>query len=333
MPTSAAKDPQDARARRAAFCAALRRADPPLLWDGGLGTALVARGLDLASEPPEAWLLARPDEVWSVHAEFAAAGVDVLQTDSFGLVRLHHGGWPGALGPMPPLQTLLTASVALAGAAASAAPSGSGGGRASAPPYVVISLGPAANRGLEPARLTATYAELAAAAESLGATALHLETQLEPSELRAALVGLAEAAPELPVLVSFTLSVGQFGLETPLGVPLGRMLQELERAPIDPVAVGVNCSQPARRLRSAVAALRGWAGPVLPVLAQPQVGQPAPDCKRPPSPETPERFARELTQLLDDGATALGGCCGARGPHLQAAREAIALLFPSRSTL
>lgn len=331
MPTSAANNPQDARARRAAFVAALRRADPPLLWDGGLGTALVARGLDLATEPPEAWLLARPDEVQAVHAEFAAAGVDVLQTNSFGLVRLHHGGWPAALGPMPPLQTLLAASVALAGAAAS------GGGQARALPYLiphlVISLGPAANPNLEPARLTATYAELAAAAESLGAAALHLETQLEPTELRAALSGIAEAAPDLPVLVSFTLSVGQFGLETPLGVPLGRMLQELERAPVDLAAVGVNCSQPARRLRSAVAALREWAGPVLPVLAQPQVGQPAPDCKRPPSPETPERFARELTQLLDDGATALGGCCGTRGPHLQAAREAIALLFPSRSTL
>ena len=327
MPTSAAKDPQDARARRAAFIAALRRADPPLLWDGGLGTALVARGLELASEPPEAWLLTRPDEVRSVHAEFAAAGADVLQTNSFGLVRLHHGGWPAALGPMPPLQTLLAASVALAEAAAPAA------GRAGALPYLVISLGPAANPSLQPARLTATYAELAAAAESLGAAALHLETQLEPSELRAALAGIAEAAPALPVLVSFTLSVGQFGLETPLGVTLGRMLQELERAPVDLAAVGVNCSQPARRLGSAVAALREWAGPGLPVLAQPQVGQPAPDCKRPPSPETPERFARELTRLLDDGATALGGCCGARGPHLQAAREAIALLFPSRSTL
>jgi 5-methyltetrahydrofolate--homocysteine methyltransferase len=327
MPNPPALDPEDARARRGAFCAALRRADPPLLWDGGLGTALVARGLDLSSEPPEAWLLSRPDEVRAVHAEFAAAGADVLQTDSFGLVRLRHGGWPAALQPMPPLETLLAESLALAAQGAAAA------GDRAALPYLVVSLGPAANPTLDPARLTATYAQLAAAADSLGATALHLETQLEPTELRAALGGLGEAAPELPVLVSFTLSVGQFGLETPLGVPLGRMLKELERAPLAPVAVGVNCSQPARRLRSAVAALREWAGPALPVLCQPQVGQPAPDCKRPPTPETPERFARELTQLLDDGATALGGCCGARGPHLVAAREAIALLFPSRSTL
>lgn len=318
---------QDVRARRAAFCAALRRAEPPLLWDGGLGTALIARGLDLTREPPEAWLLARPDEVVSVHAEFAAAGVDVLQTNTFGLVRLRHGGWPAALGPMPPPATLLAEALRRAEAGAAEVER-----RAAALPYLITSLGPAARPGQDPGQLAPTYAELAAASEALGATALHLETQLEPTELRAALAAIAEAAPELPVLVSFTLSVGQFGLETPLGIPLGRMLHELDRAAVSLVAVGVNCSQPARRLHSAVSALRQWAGP-LPLLVQPQVGQPAPDCKRPPVPETPERFARELTQLLDDGATALGGCCGARGSHLQAAREAIALLFPSRSAL
>ena len=162
---------------------------------------------------------------------------------------------------------------------------------------------------------------------------MHLETVLEPTELRAALQGAAEAAPELPVLVSLTLSVGPFGLETPLGIPLTRMLTELERSPVGLAAVGANCSQPARRLRPAIAALHEWAGSRLPILAQPQVGQPAPDCKRPAVPETPERFARDLIQLLDDGATALGGCCGARGSHLRAARDAIALLFPRPPTV
>lgn len=329
----AALEPDTARARRDALRSALRRPGPPLLWDGGMGTGLIARGLDLAAAPPEAWLMDAPDQVRAVHAEFVAAGVDVLQTNTFGLVRLLHGGQPALPLESPEwpelIDKLLTRALELARNAADAADATSG----AAVPHVIVSLGPAGKPGLDPGALAATYGEIAALSEARGASGLHLETCLEPIELRAALRGIAEAAPELPLLVSLTLSVGQFGLETPLGIPLPRMLGEIDRSPIVPVAVGANCSQPARRMRPTVAALREWAGPALPLLAQPQIDQPAPDCKRPPAPETPERFARDLLQLLDDGATALGGCCGARGPHLQAIREAIALLFSRPPTV
>lgn len=324
----AALEPDTARARHDALRSALRRPGPPLLWDGGMGTGLIARGLELAVLPPEAWLLDAPDQVRAVHAEFVEAGVDVLQTNTFGLVRLCHGGQP-ALPLKPPempemIEKILDRALGLALSAADAA---------ARVPHVIVSLGPAGKPGLDPGALAATYGEIAALSEARGASGLHLETCLEPIELRAALRGIAESAPELPLLVSLTLSVGQFGLETPLGIPLARMLGEIDRSPIAPVAVGANCSQPARRMRPTLAALREWAGPGLPLLAQPQIDQPAPDCKRPPAPETPERFARDLLQLLDDGATALGGCCGARGPHLQAVREAIALLFCSSPTV
>lgn len=318
-----APEPDTARARRDALRSALRRPGPPLLWDGGMGTGLIARGLELATAPPEAWLLDAPDQVRAVHTEFVEAGVDVLQTNTFGLVRLRHGGQPA---PPEPIERLLERALELARNAASTT------GAAEAP-HVVVSLGPAGKPGLDPGALAATYGELAALSEARGASGLHLETCLEPIELRAALRGIAEAAPELPLLVSLTLSMGQFGLETPLGTPLARMLGEIDRSPIAPVAVGANCSQPARRMGPTLAALRQWADPTLPLLAQPQIDQPAPDCKRPPAPETPERFARDLLQLLDDGATALGGCCGARGPHLRAVREAIALLFSRAPTV
>lgn len=323
----AAPEPDTARARQDALRSALRRPGPPLLWDGGLGTGLIARGLDLAAAPPEAWLLDAPEQVRSVHAEFVAAGAEVLQTNTFGLVRLRHGGQPALpLEPSALIETILDRALALARDAADEA----NGPEA---PHVIVSLGPAGKPGLDPGALAATYGAIAQRSEARGASGLHLETCLEPIELRAALRGIAEAAPELPLLVSLTLSVGQFGLETPLGIPLPRMLGEIDRSPITPVAVGANCSQPARRMRPTLAALREWAGPTLPLLAQPQIDQPAPDCKRPPAPETPERFARDLIQLLDDGATALGGCCGARGPHLHAVREAIALLFSSAPTV
>ncbi len=319
------------------WCRAFRQrgAGRLLLWDGGVGTALVHRGLDLAGEPPEAWLLRRPAEVAAVHAEFAAAGVDVLQTNSFGLVRLYAepSAWPGALGPRPELAELVQKSVQLAcqGAAApaaaapaAAAPAAAApaGGPAPLGPEVIACLGPTGRSGLPQGPLAATYEAAAAAFAAAGVSVLHLETCLEPQELALALAAVASAAPELTLLVSLTLSMGQSGPETPLGTPLGRMLRELDRSPQPLGAVGVNCSQPARRLHAAVAALYEWTGGRIPILVQPQVGEPSPDCRFPAKPESPERFARDLLRLRDEGAAALGGCCGATAEHLRALRQA-----------
>lgn len=300
------------------------RAGRVMLWDGGLGTSLIARGLVLATEPPEAWLLTRAAEVQAVHAGFAEAGSDVVQTDSFGLLRLWLSGWTGPAGaPLRPEQEadylgLARRSVELARAGADA------GARAAetadVPRFVVASLGPtgAADVGRVEAAVTALTEAFAAA----GAAALHLETCYAPAELRAAVAGARAASPALPLFVSVTVSMGQSGLETPLGTPLLRVLKELEREPPD--LIGVNCSLTARRMLPAVAALREWAGARLPVLAQPQVGQPAPDCKRPAVPETPERFASDLLALIHEGADAVGGCCGCTADHLRAVRQRLA---------
>ena len=299
----------------------------PLLWDGGLGTGLVARGLDLLREPPEAWLVTRPEQVVAVHAEFAAAGAEVLQTNTFGLVRLltSAAGWPAALGPLPDLTALVDQSVRLArqGAAAAPTPAPTGEDGRVAAREVIGCLGPTGRTDSDTGRLEAAYAAVAQAFVSAGVHVLHLETCLDPRELQLALRGIRSAAPELELLVSLTLSMGQSGPETPLGTPLLRMLRELDRHPTPPLLLGINCSQPARRLHAAVAALYQWTGGKLPILVQPQVGEPAPDCRHPAKPETPERFARDLLRLRDEGAAAFGGCCGARGEHIRAVRLAL----------
>jgi methionine synthase I (cobalamin-dependent) len=292
-------------------------ASRPLLWDGGVGTGLIARGLQLQTEPPEAWLLSQPEQVVAVHAEFAAAGADVLQTNTFGLVRLLLEPAGGL--SLPAAAELVQKSVRLAqqGAARVARPAGT------ARPEVIGCLGPTGRGAADAGRLAAAYAAVASAFVAAGVHCLHLETCLDPGELQLALRAIHSAAPELELLVSLTLSMGQSGPETPLGTPLVRMLRELDHHPTPLLLVGINCSQPARRLHAAVAALYEWSGGKVPILVQPQVGEPAPDCRHPSRPETPERFARDLLRLRDEGAAALGGCCGARGEHLAAIRQAL----------
>ncbi|HET8733063.1 MAG TPA: homocysteine S-methyltransferase family protein, partial [Anaeromyxobacteraceae bacterium] len=70
-----------------------QRGDPPLLLDGGMGTALIARGLPL-DRVPEAWVLGRPEEVAAVHAAHVAAGARAVLTCTFNLARLDLAGQP-----------------------------------------------------------------------------------------------------------------------------------------------------------------------------------------------------------------------------------------------
>lgn len=289
-----------------------RRGRRPLLWDGGIGTALIARGLELGKEPPEAWLLQRPDEVRAVHEGFARAGVDVLQTNSFGLLRqLMNTAQPNPAH----FAELVRTSVALASAAASTQ---------TRPPIIVASLGPVVAQKVDAGffdRLFDAAEQLAAWFQEAGVAAIHLETACDSKELLQTVAAVRAGAPRLPIAVSVTVSAGQSGFETPLGVPLAHMIEEL--LPTQPELIGVNCSLHARRMRPVVAALRELIGDKLPIVAQPQVDQSAPDCKRPATPESPERFAQDLLALLDEGADAVGGCCGTTAAHLAAARQAL----------
>jgi methionine synthase I (cobalamin-dependent) len=61
----------------------------PLVLDGGMGTRLIARGLDLRREDPSAWNLDRPEEVEIIHRADRAAGADVILTNTFGANRHH----------------------------------------------------------------------------------------------------------------------------------------------------------------------------------------------------------------------------------------------------
>src|SRR5438034_11275166 len=64
-----------------------RHPERPFLLDGAMGTELIARGLRVREECPEAWNLDRPDDVRAVHAAYIAAGADAVHTNTFGGTR------------------------------------------------------------------------------------------------------------------------------------------------------------------------------------------------------------------------------------------------------
>lgn len=279
---------------------------PRLLLDGAMGTSLIARGLELDREPPEAWNLRQAELIREVHRRFIEAGAGAIQTNTFGASRLRLARY-GMAGEVEPL---CRAAVALA--------------RSVAPDGVMVfgSIGPIG--ALPPpegdadlGELEDSFAEQAAALAGAGVDLLHLETFYHPKELRAALRGCRIAAAHVPVVASVACAAPRPGgtFTTVLGFPADAVIGVALEERAD--AIGVNCGLVPVDLLPFVERL--VARTALPVFAQPIVAPAA------GPPLYPGEFAAGVAALFDAGARVVGGCCGTSPTDLAAAHDILAL--------
>jgi methionine synthase I (cobalamin-dependent) len=255
----------------------------PLVLDAATGTRLVALGLDLKSDDPALWNLARPEAVAELHARDFAAGADGVLTNTFGANRR----WLARFGRAAGAEELNRRAVALARRAAA------GVGR---PVFVIGSVGPTAS---DEARACRGQAE---ALLDAGADALLFETHRFEQAVDA-LAAMRGVVPDtLPVWVSL--------IDWP--APVADRARRLED--LGATALGVNCVP---GVGPALAAARALAGVTwLPLLVKPNTGPPGAE------PEGPASFARAVPALLACGVRLLGGCCGTTEDHVAALRAA-----------
>jgi len=270
----------------------------PTLLDGGMGTALLARGLP-AGALPEEWVLSRPQEIARVHADHAAAGARVLLTCTFSCAA------PRLEARMDPARI-----EALCGWAERLARSASRGGLvagALGPTGLAPPLGPGAAAPALAARYARPFAALAAA----GCELLWIESQHDLAEARAALA--AARATGLPAVVTFTLEERHGRLVAPGAASAVEWLRAVEAE--GAAAAGVNCVFPG----PALDALAREAAPRLriPLVVKPSAGLPG-------AVATPAGFAAALRPVIDAGVRLVGGCCGAGPDHLRALAGALA---------
>jgi len=265
-----------------------------VLFDGAMGTELMARGLG-AGTAPELWNVDRPEVVKEIHTAYFEAGADVVSTNSFGgtPLKLAAHGLEGRASEL---------NRAAAQLAREAAP----GGR-----YVAGSMGPA-GRVLQPQgpatvdELTAAYAAQARALSEGGVDVLIIETQYDLREALAALRG-ARSVTDLPVFVTMTFSRFPRGYFTIMGDPASRSAAELDRA--GAAAVGANCSLTSEQMVGCVAALR--TATALPVIAQANAGRPVAGAGGPiVYSQSLEDYVRFVPEIVRAGAGFVGGCCG-----------------------
>ncbi len=283
----------------------------PLLADGAMGTQLMLAGLEQGNCGEE-WNLAHPERVLAIQRRYADAGSDCLLTNTFGGSRImlrRHGNADRVV-------PINQAAVRIAREAFQ--------GREG---YVIGDIGPFGGL-MEPygefteAEVAAAFAEQARALVDAGADAIIIETQTSLEELGLGIQAALDAGARC-VIGSLAYDVTRDGstFRTMMGIDPERAAEFIQERGGHIVALNCGTGMDMERARQAV--LRYRAVTDLPLMAQPNAGQPKLVNMQVTYDETPEQMAPGVLPLLEAGANIVGGCCGSTPDHIRAFRAAM----------
>ncbi|HOS93264.1 MAG TPA: homocysteine S-methyltransferase family protein [Armatimonadota bacterium] len=281
-----------------------RLSDRPLVADGATGTELQKR-LGNPGECYEALNQTHPDVVRDLAAAYAAAGSDIITTNSFGGSRLKLARV--GLGSQARALSITAARLAREGAGSDVLIAGSMGSTG----RLIEPLG-----DLSEEEAVECFSEQAAALAEGGADLILVETMMSLEEALAAVRGARQAA-DIPVACTFAFVMSH---RTMFGVGVEDAVRSLEQA--GAAAVGFNCGE--LTLESALTLVEEFAAVAsVPVIAQPNAGLPELVAGETVFRETPESMGEYARRFVAAGAAIVGGCCGSTPEHIRSMVKAL----------
>jgi 5-methyltetrahydrofolate--homocysteine methyltransferase len=288
-----------------------------LVSDGAWGTMLQSAGL-APGECPELWNVLRPERVRAVAAAYAAAGADMVLTNTFGgsapLLRRH--------GLEARLEELNAAGVRLS--------------REGAPnSLVAASIGPTGELPeplgeVSPAGFREIFSRQIAAVLAAGARIVCVETMTAIQEAVAAVAAARQAAAEqglaIEVIATMTFTAReapQGGYRTVMGVDCREAAEKLSEAGAD--VLGSNCGNGIEQMVAVIEEFRRHTAK--PLLVHANAGMPELIDGTVVYRQGPQHMASFLPQLVAVGASVVGGCCGTTPEHIRALRRAADVLL------
>lgn len=273
------------------------------ILDGGWGTQLQLRGLEMG-EHPDFWNLSHPEKVQEVASAYVQAGSDIILTNTFGSNRFllaKHGA-------EDKIVELNRAGVRISKEVAKKQNR-----------RVFASIGPT---GVMLMSGTVTSDELYAAfleqTEAIAAEkpdGIIIETMSDPVE--AVLAIKAAKTTGLPIAASMVFDTGKNKDRTMMGTTPEQAIEQLVAAGAD--IVGANCGQGidgfipiCKRMRAVTA---------LPLWMKANAGLPEIVDGKTVYRQTPKKFAESAKELLSAGVNFIGGCCGTTPEYIQALRQ------------
>lgn len=294
-----------------------------LLLDGAMCTELFRRGFQ-GIKPIAMANLELPNIVGDIHYNYIETGCEAIVTNTSGANRLRLERYRENYD----LKKMIQGGVKLAREAAR--------GKA----LVLGGMGPSSNDtelfldegNFKREELSASFGEVAVELEKAGVDAIYIETMISLQEAEIA-VKAAKRATNIPVVCSVTFREPQKDKEsvtfrgpqkdkenefrTLWGNTVEATVTSLTDAGAD--ALGVNCGNFTQEMPRLAMLLRKATD--LPLFFKPDASLVSFDGH---FSIDPHDFARLLSELLERGANAVGGCCGSSPVHLAVARDTIA---------
>ena len=285
-----------------------------LLADGAMGTQLYEHGLFL-NQCYDAANLTNPKLVKEIHEQYAEAGSEIIETNTF-----------GASGPKltPYGFGDRVEEINRAGAEIAREVAGDALFVAGAVGPLPLRLAPLGKVSLAEAR--DAFVEQMRGLAAGGVELFCLESFGSLPEILAAIEAARLVAPELPIIAQMTVDENGYTSHGTLAETFARALDEAGAE-----VIGVNCSVGPAPMLETIERIAQVTD--RPLSAQPNAGLPRNVDDRLIYMSSPEYFAEYARNFVRAGVKIVGGCCGTGPTHIRAMRSAIRSLVPGRATI
>ena len=299
-----------------------------LVLDGAMGTMIQQyhlreedfRGTRFVDYPKElkgcndVLSLTKPEVICDIHRKYLDAGADIIETNTFNAQRISMGDY----GMQDYCRDINLAAARLARQCADEF------GSSDKPRYVVGSIGPTSRTFMSEegrvkreefaAALQEAYEEQIQALVDGGVDALLIETIFDVENARIAIGVAGKVAPQLPVMLSFSVSTPDG--HNMLGQSIPEFLQTLNKDDI--FSVGVNCLSDVAQMMPLICQLAQFGTKV---SLYPNAGMPDGNGRYS---KTPESLLADVWPLLENHRlNIIGGCCGTTDAHIRVMAKAV----------
>ncbi|CAB4675314.1 unannotated protein [freshwater metagenome] len=302
-----------------------------IVFDGAFGTFI--QDLELGAEDfggpslegcNEMLCLTRPDVIEAMHAAFLEAGVDAIETASF-------GSFSTVLTEYDIPEKAYELNVAAASIARRVADRYESDGR---PRYVAGSIGPGTKLPslghIGFIELRDAYEEQARGLIDGGSDLFLIETCMDLLQIKAAMQGCRNAMKacgrELPIQVQVTMeTTGRMLVGTEIGAAYASL------AAMKPDVIGINCATGPSEMQEHLRYLSEHS--LIPISVLPNAGLPSVVDGKTHYDLTPEQLAEFHRHHVSDlGIGIVGGCCGTTPEHMRQVCEAVHGVTPKTRT-
>lgn len=281
-------------------------------FEGGCGTILQSKGLK-AGELPEPWNITHADVIRTMHADYLRSGADIMKTNTFGANTLKYSVDEGEYS----LRNIVKASIDVCREAMEET------GRTDA--YIALDIGPLGKLlkplgDLEFEKAVEIFKTTIEIGVTYGVDMILVETMNDIYEAKAAIVA-AKDVTTLPVMLTCAFDA------------TGKLLTGADAKTVIAVAeglgvsaLGVNCSVGPKDILPVVSEFGKYAS--VPIVCCPNAGMPEVVDGKTVFRVDPSEFAEYFTELVNAGATVLGGCCGTTPEHIKAMHDKTIIMEP-----